>query len=123
MMPKRIKYAGIMMITACLLLFPGGMLPVHAATEAEGPRWISFKKFSGFLNFQYQHTSETNTSEGEVQYDISRGFLEGGVQVSTTGSIYHPNLLTFTVDANIVGNRTKNTLISDESIHNSINNT
>jgi hypothetical protein len=123
MMLKRIKLAGLINSVGCALLFLCAVLPAHAAVEAEGPRWLSFKKFSGFLNFQYQQTDETNTSEGDVQYDITRGFLEGGVQVSTTGSIYHPNLLTFTVDANIVGNRTKNTLISDESIHNSINNT
>lgn len=113
----------ILKVGLCFLLFFNGPVPARAATEVEGPRWLSLKKFSGFLNFQYQLTDETNTSEGEVQYDISRGFLEGGFQVSTTGSIYHPNLLTFTVDANIVGNRTKNTLVSDASIHNSINNT
>lgn len=115
---KRIK------IALCLLLFLCVMVRVRETVEAaEGPRWLSFKKFSGFLTVQYQLTEETNTSEGEVQYDISRGFLEGGVQLSTTGSIYHPNLLTFNVDVNVVGNRTKNTLISDESIHNAVNNT
>lgn len=92
-------------------------------TTPQGPRWLSFSKLSGFLTLQFQVTDEKNTSEGEIQYDTDRRFLEGGLQVSTVGSIYHPSLLTFNVDANIVGSRTKNTLISDASVYNSINNT
>lgn len=95
----------------------------EGAGAQERPRLFRFKEFFGSLNMQFQLTEEKNTSEGAVQYDVDRKFLEGGIQLSTIGSIYHPNFLTFNVDANIVGNRTKNTLISDEAVHNSINNT
>ncbi len=109
-------------IAWCLLLFLWAVVLVRGQ-GAEGPRWLRLSKLSGFLTLQFQITDETNTSEGEVQYDTNRKFLEGGIRVSTAGSIYHPNLLSFTVDANIVGNRTKNTLITDASVHNAINNT
>lgn len=109
-------------IALCLLLFLWAVAQVRGQ-GAEGPRWFKLDKLSGFLTLQFQMTDETNTSNGEVQYDTNRKFLEGGIQVSTAGSIYHPNLLSFTVDANIVGNRSKNTLVTDASVHNAINNT
>jgi hypothetical protein len=113
-------------VKSLIFLFFLALIRVHVqgqATSSQGPRWLKFSKFSGFLTLQFQTTDEKNTSEGEIQYETDRRFLEGGFQLSTIGSIYHPNLLTFNIDANITGNRTKNTLISDASVHNSINNT
>lgn len=111
-------------ISLFLLFILYALVQVREPVEAaEGPRWFRLSKLSGFLTLQFQMTDETNTSDGDVQYDTNRKFLEGGIQVSTVGSIYHPNLLTFNIDANIVGNRTKNTLITDASVHNAVNNT
>ncbi|MCP5101780.1 MAG: hypothetical protein GY950_00290, partial [bacterium] len=99
------------------------VLVQEQATTAQNPRFFSLNKFSGSLNLQLQLTNEKNFNKEILQYDISRKFLEGGLRLSTAGSIYHPNLITFWADANIVGNRIKDRLVSDESIHNSLNNT
>ncbi|MFC2155949.1 hypothetical protein ACFLRB_05630 [Acidobacteriota bacterium] len=105
-------------------LFLIGFLFVFFAGQigAEDPRWISFSDLSGYLTLNYQATEEKSYLEEEIKSDISRGFFEGGFQVATRGSIYHPNLLSFSIDANIVGNRTKTAFFSDAEINNSLNN-
>ena len=116
---KKMKIALSLLFLLSVLMRVTG----QAASAGEGPRWLSLNRFSGFLTLQFQVTEEENTSEDVLQYDVFRRFLEGGFQLSTSGSVYHPNFLSFVVDANIVGNRTKDRWISDQSIHNSINNT
>ena len=84
--------------TLCILvlLFSfSGFAHLHAA---EGFQWIRFNDWSGFLTLNYQATDEKSYVEDEIKSDISRGFFEGGFQLSTRGSIYHPNLLEFMED-------------------------
>lgn len=99
-----------------LLFFSSGLNAV------EGPQWIRFSDWSGFLTLQYQATDEKSYVDNDIKSDISRGFFEGGFQLSTRGSIYHPNMLSFSIDANVVGNRTKTALFSDAEINNALNN-
>ncbi|MCK5056287.1 MAG: hypothetical protein KAT34_06505 [Candidatus Aminicenantes bacterium] len=105
-------------ILLLLSSFPGYVY-LHAADEFQ---WIRFNDWSGFLTFNYQATAEKSYLEDEIKSDISRGFFEGGFQLTTRGSIYHPNLLSFNVSANIMGNRTKNVIFSEADVNNSINN-
>jgi hypothetical protein len=89
---------------------------------AEGFQWIRFTDWSGFLTFNYQATDEKSFVQDEIKNDISRGFFEGGIQLAAKGSIYHPNLAFFSIDANIVGNRAKTAYFSDAEVNNSLNN-
>jgi len=99
------------------------VLAQERVMPGQNPRLFNLDKFSGSLNLQFQLTGEKNYTDDILQYDVFRRFLQGGIRLSTAGSVYHPNLLSFWADVNIVGNRIKDRLISDESVHNSLNNT
>ena len=86
---KKMKIALSLLFLLSVLMRVTG----QAASAGEGPRWLSLNRFSGFLTLQFQVTEEENTSEDVLQYDVFRRFLEGGFQLSTSGSVYHPNFL------------------------------
>lgn len=108
--------------TLCMLILLfsfAGFVSVHGEN---GFQLIRFNDWSGFLTLNYQATDEKSYVADEIKSDISRGFFEGGFQLTTRGSIYHPNLLSFTIDANIVGNRAKTAFFTDAEVNNSLNN-
>lgn len=92
--------------------------PLPAANQV---KLFDFTRFSGSLNLMYQMIDEKEESSEVVFRDSSRRFLEGGITLVTRGSVYHPNLLSFSVNLNIAGHRSKNTYFSDASINNDIN--
>jgi hypothetical protein len=93
------------------------------AAPAQEPRLFRLEDFGGAFVFFYEYTGEMESYAGEVDRDISRTYLEGGIQLDTEGSVYHPNFLSFQAKANILANRTKSQFFSDSSINNDINNT
>lgn len=103
---------------ACALL-----MLFSLAVPAQEPRLFQLENFNGALLMLFDRTLELENYLGEVQRDISRKYLEGGVQLDTAGSIYHPNFLSFTVNVNILAHRTRNLVFSDASINNDVNNT
>ncbi|MCP5052405.1 MAG: hypothetical protein GY940_34880 [bacterium] len=109
----------IFIVTGILLSFN----PCYCYGQAEEVKLFRLSQFSGALTFSYQLTDEEESRLQQMVRDINRGYLEGGIQVNTQGSIYHSNLLTFRVNANILGHRTRNLLFSDSSVNNAINNT
>jgi hypothetical protein len=93
------------------------------AASAQEPKLFQMEDLSGALVLLYERTHESESYKGDVLRDITRNYLEGGIQLDTTGSIYHPNFLSFEVDVNILAHRTKSILFSDTSINNDVNNT
>jgi len=87
------------------------------------PKIFNLYSFNGALVFQYQRTIEEEYIFDDLIQDINRNYFEGGVELNFEGSIYHPNLLTFRVDLNLVANKTRNLYFSDEYLNNSLNNT
>jgi hypothetical protein len=107
--------AGVIII---LLFIPG--VSLFAQQE---PKFFSLSDFSGALTFQYESTSEEESFYDQTFRDIDRKYLEGGILLDLAGSIYHPNFLSFKVNVNVLGHRSKNILFSDASINNAVNNT
>jgi len=99
------------------------VLAVPLFSVQQEPVLFNLSKLSGALTFLYEYTGEEESLMGDIFRDIDRKYLEGGIQLNTSGSIYHPNFLTFRADINVTGHRSKNVLFSDESINNAINNT
>lgn len=112
------KYPVIIIIT---MLF--NSILVQHAPAAEEPRFFKLTSFSGALSLRLQVTDERESTLDNLLRDINRRFIEGGLQLNTEGSIYHPNLLTFRLNLNLVGYSSRNTLFSDATINNSLNNT
>ncbi|MCP4217810.1 MAG: hypothetical protein GY765_24425 [bacterium] len=98
------------------------MVSVHAQA-LEQPKLFRVTDLSGALSLRFQLTQENETSDGIVNRDATRRFLEGGLQISSRGSIYHSNLMTFNVTMNLVAHRSKDVHFSDSSVNNSLNNT
>lgn len=118
---KRGVGRGIHFIWGIALFFCGHLhmqMPLAASTPV---KLFDFTRFTGSLNLMYEMIDEKEQSNEVVFRDRSRRFLEGGITLITRGSIYHPNLLTFSVNLNIAGHRSKNTYFSDASINNDIN--
>ncbi len=109
-------------ICCIVYLFLGIVLHMPAQTVEE-PRWFRLTDFSGALSFRYQLTDEEESTGEDVYRDITRRYFEGGLLLSTRGSIYHSNLLSFNANVNLVGHRTKNRYFSDPTVNNAINNT
>ncbi len=100
------------------------MMALQARLPAvEEPKLFRISDLSGALQLSLQLTREKESSLDYLFRDIRRDYLEGGIRINTVGSIYHSNFLTFMVDLNLVGHRSKNTLFSDASVNNSLNNT
>lgn len=91
--------------------------------EDDEPMLFKLSDISGSFNLLYQVIDEEESSLGTVYRDSNRQYLEGGIHLISAGSIYHPNLLSFNLDLNIAGHRSKNTLFSDAAVNNDINNT
>ncbi|MEN8222265.1 MAG: hypothetical protein ABFR36_03310 [Acidobacteriota bacterium] len=89
----------------------------------DGPDFFNLSSFNGALVFQYQRTHEEDYLSDVLSRDFSRNYLEGGLELNFVGSVYHPNLLTFNVDLNLIANRSENVYFSDELLNNSLNNT
>ena len=70
---------------------------------ADDSKFFIIDNFTSNLILKYQITDEQESSLDSVYRDFNRKFFEGGIQVNTEGSIYHPNFLTFKVDLNIIG--------------------
>jgi hypothetical protein len=96
--------------------------PLWPDNGTDGTRFFSLGDFSGSLNFLFQLTDEQEAAIDTVYRDSNRQFLEGGIFLAANGSIYHPNLLSFHVNLNIAGYRSRNTIFSDASINKAINN-
>jgi hypothetical protein len=105
-------------IGACALL-----MAFILAVPAQEPRLFRVEDFTGSLVLQYERTHEIEKYLGAVQRDLFRNFLEGGIKFDTSGSIYHPNFLSFEANVNILAHRTKDIFFTDSSINNDINNT
>jgi hypothetical protein len=97
-------------------------IQIQASTDEE-PKLFSLSNISGSLNLLCQIIDEEETGIETVYRDSNRQYLEGGLNLITTGSIYHANLLSFNVNLNIAGHHSKNTLFSDASVNNAVNNT
>lgn len=114
---KRLQ-AILMAFAFAYLVFPAQM-----AGQQKKPKLFNISNLSGALVLQYQSTSEEETSFGNLWRDLDRKYLEGGAQLNSTGSIYHPNFLAFQMDLNVLAHRTRSTLFDDSAINNAINNT
>jgi hypothetical protein len=116
---KGLNRFGVRFLSSILLYF---LLNV-AVPAAEGPTWLKLSDLSGALTFRFQVVDEEETAGDSLNRDANRRFLEGGLQINTKGSIYHPNLLIFNANVNLVAHRSKDQLFSDPSINNALNNT
>lgn len=90
---------------------------------AQEPSFLNITDLSGAFVLKYELFEENYIQDDNFILDQSRSFIEGGVQLNTAGSIYHPNLLEFNVSLNLVGYKGKNTFFYDSDINNSVNNT
>ena len=88
----------------------------------ESASLLKFSDFFGALVLKYETVDEMDLS-GYSNNNFNRSHFESGLQLNTTGSIYHPNLIFFRVNFNLIGFRTNNTYLSDTEINNSVNNT
>jgi hypothetical protein len=115
---SKIRIRRVIRILFCLCL------AVHVtAQEVEAPRWFKLTDLSGSLSLRYQLTDEKETFEETISRDSARKFLEGGLRLYTKGSIYHPNLFSFSASVNLVGHRQKVRIFTDPSSNNDLNNT
>lgn len=103
-------------IISCLVFFS------HPLCADNGTRLFKLSDLSGSFNLLYQLTDEQESSLDNVYRDSTRQFMEGGIFLAASGSIYHPNLVNFHVNLNIAGHRAKNTIFSDAAVNNAINN-
>lgn len=111
-------------VQICLLFFFTFFFYIHVQGAADDePALFRLSNFSGSFNLLYQIIDEEESSLGTVYRDSNRQYLEGGIHLISAGSIYHANLLSFNLDLNIAGHRSKNRLFSDASVNNAINNT
>jgi len=111
-------------IQICFLFFSIFFFYINVQGAADDePALFRLSDFSGSFNLLYQVIDEKETSLGTVYRDSYRQYLEGGIHLISAGSIYHANLLSFNLDLNIAGHRSKNKLFSDASVNNAINNT
>ncbi len=94
----------------------------HPLWSDNETRLFKLSDFSGSFNLLYQLTDEQEASVDYVYRDSTRQFLEGGIFLVANGSIYHPNLLSFQLNLNIAGHRSRNTIFSDATVNNAINN-
>ncbi|MBN1223275.1 MAG: hypothetical protein JXB23_08485 [Candidatus Aminicenantes bacterium] len=108
-----IQRALVLGMMCCLTL---GSVP------AQEVQLFRFSDISGALISEFQITRESLDSFGILARDTTRKILQGGIQLNTVGSIYHPNLLTFRAYINLVGLNTQRRLFTDESVNNSLNN-
>ena len=112
------------LIQICFLFFFILFFYLHVRGAADDePALFRLSDFSGSFNLLYQIIDEEEASLGTVYRDSYRQYLEGGIHLLSAGSIYHANLLSFNLDLNIAGHRSKNKLFSDASVNNAINNT
>jgi len=111
-------------VQLCFVLFSILFFYIHIkGAEDDEPMLFRLSDISGSFNLLYQVIDEEEASLGTVFRDSNRQYLEGGIHLISAGSIYHPNLLSFNMDLNIAGYRSKNTLFSDAAVNNDINNT
>ena len=113
----RNKYLLKVIVVLNLLFIPFNYL------SAQEISLFKLSDISGAFILKYESTSDIDSFEGLVNSDIFRKYFEGGIQINSSGSIYHPNLLTFNINFSLVGYRAKRTLFSDSDINNSVNNT
>lgn len=105
-----------------ILWLPAASVILRAQVQ-QAPKLFALSDFSGALTLRYQMTDEEEYTGESLLREVDRNFLEGGFQLNTVGSIYHPNLLTFRVSANIIGHRQKTRYSEDPSFNNALNNT
>jgi hypothetical protein len=111
-------------VRICFLFFSVLFFYLHVPGASDDePALFRLSDISGSLNLLYQVIDEEEASQGTVYRDSNRQYLEGGIHLISAGSIYHANLLSFNVDLNIAGHRSKNKLFSDAAVNNAINNT
>lgn len=92
-------------------------------TQAQEARLFRLSEISGSLIFLSQLTDEELYSSDVLSRESHRRLLQGGIQMNTRGSIYHPNFLSFSADVNLIGLSSKREFFSDSSLNNSLNNT
>ncbi len=106
-----------------IVFFSVFILGLISLSFGTGPKLFDLTSFNGALVFQLQKTIEEEFVFEDLVQDFNRNYVEGGVELNFDGSIYHPNLLSFRVDLNLIANKSKNLYFSDEYLNNSINNT
>jgi len=97
----------------------------HMFLNANGkPMLLDIDNIGGALSFQYQVTGQKLTYLDLINIDRRDNYSEIGLNFNTRGSIYHPNLLYFNINFNIIGFKQKSDdfLFSDSTINNSVKN-
>jgi len=91
---------------------------------SSGPQLFDLDDFGGALSLQYQMTGLKMLYDGVLDFERRSDYFELGLNLNAKGSIYHPNLVYFDIDLNLVGftQKEKNLYFSDSAINNSINN-
>ncbi|MFC2163972.1 hypothetical protein ACFLT2_03100 [Acidobacteriota bacterium] len=92
------------------------------SARAQEAKWFNLAELAGALILEYEITDEKLDSAGVTAYDNYRKLLQGGIQLDTVGSIYHPNLLTFRAKVNLIGLNTHRQSFTDTSVNNDLNN-
>ena len=90
--------------------------------EAQQTRIFQLADFSGALAAMYQSTNERWGAQEFTTLDLGRKLLQGGINLNTSGSIYHPNLLSFRADINLFGLSSKRRMFLDTTSNNDLNN-
>lgn len=123
MLSKLKNRSFIIIFCALLIIFSQNLYPEGVLNgSGSGSKFFVLNDLSGALVFQFQKTIEEDSSFNNLFSKVNRNYLEGGLTLNFNGSVYHPNLLTFNVDLNLIANKTKSIFFSDESLNNSLNN-
>jgi hypothetical protein len=86
-------------------------------------RAFSLSSVSGALLGGFDWTHEKWSFGPAAAIDSRRRLFQAGLQLNLQGSVYHPELLTFRLDFNLVGLNSKRQMFADSSVNNSLNNT
>lgn len=90
-----VAFAGV-----CLL---GGMGPVHAqlrlrANPDEEPQWATLRLDRIYTGVYAEAFAQETTIDGSSSYENTRTFVGPLIGVGASGSIYHPNLISYRLD-------------------------
>ncbi|MCJ7581750.1 MAG: hypothetical protein MUP98_14610 [Candidatus Aminicenantes bacterium] len=74
-------------------------------------------ELSGAFSLTYQSVNEEIGSRDILVRDVLRTLFQGGIQLNTQGSFYHPNFLSFRANLNFVGFKAQSRYFSDSTLY------
>ncbi len=106
------KYLIIFVLKAIafLIIFNPGFI------KAQEIRFLALTHVHGAVIMGWEGTSENEQDQGKTIRDYSEDFFRYGLNVNLAGYTYHPNLLSFTIDATLIKNRSDVREFEDTSL-------